>query len=215
MAKVMDGGTIQRPALDPPVVPPELILRLHKYRNLAAVPRMVREAAEDVAAEATRLAVPAAVIWRGPVTKTELGGAVSLAGVHHFHSRTLARLLSRSTEALVLVLTAGAAIEERAMEMLSENLLMEGVLMDTAGWAALEVLARSLRLELTAAEKRRGSTLTHRTAPGFSDWGLEEQVALFRVFGGAPLPVRLNEAACMLPRKSISGVFGVVPLGRG
>ncbi len=211
----MDGGTIHRPTLDAPVVPPELILRLHKYRNLAAVPPVVRQAAEDVAAEATRLITPAAVIWRGPVTKTEPSGVVQLAEAHHFRSRTLARLLSRSAEALVLVLTVGAAVEERAMEMLSDNLLMEGVLMDTAGWAALEVLARSLRHDLTAAERCRGQKLTHRTAPGFSDWGLEEQVALFRVFGSAPLPVRLNEAACMLPRKSISGVFGVVPLDHG
>ncbi len=211
----MDRGMIARPPLDPPMVPPELILRLLKYRNLAAVPRVVRLAAEDIAAEASRLVAPEGVIWRGSVTKAEPGGAVTLAGAHHFRGRTLARLLGKSTEALVVVLTVGPGIEERAMEMLSGDLLMEGLLMDTAGWAALEVLARSLRLGLVAAERRHGRSLTHRTAPGYGDWGLEEQVALFRVFGDAPLPVTLNEAACMLPRKSISGVFGVVPLGHG
>jgi hypothetical protein len=206
---------ILRPALDPPVVPPELILRLHKYRDLAAVPQVIRRAAEEIATEASRLATPEAVIWRGPVTEADPGGAVTLAGAHHFRSRTLARLLSASSEAMVLVLTVGAAIEDRAKEMLDTNLLMEGVLMDTAGWAALEVVARDLRRGLTAAEKRHGRSLTHRTAPGYSDWGLEEQTALFRVFSDAPLPVTLNEAACMLPRKSISGVFGVIPARRG
>ena len=206
---------VLRPPLDPPKVPPELILRLQKYRDLSRVPRVIRQAAEQIAAEATRLTSPAAVLWRGPVTKVEPGGAVSLGEAHHFQSRTLARLLGRSTEALVLVLTIGVGIEDRAREMLAANLLMEGVLMDTAGWAALEVLARSLRLTLAAAERQHGHALTPRTAPGYSDWGLEEQAALFQVFGEAALPVTLNEAACMFPRKSISGIFGVFSLGRG
>jgi hypothetical protein len=145
------------------------------------------------------------------VTKVEPGGAVSLAGTHHFHGRTLARLLSRSAEALVFVLTIGTGVEDRAREMLAGNLLMEGVLMDTAGWAALEMVTRSLRLGLAAAERQHGRSLTPRTAPGYSDWGLEEQAALFQVFGEAALPVTLNEAACMFPRKSISGIFGIFP----
>ena len=206
---------VLRPPLDPPKVPPELILRLQKYRDLTRVPRVIRQEAEQIAAEATRLTSPAAVLWRGPVTKVEPGGAVTLAGQHHFSSRTLARLLSRSTEAFVFVLTIGTGIEDRAREMLGTNLLMEGVLMDTAGWAALEVLARSLRVGLATTEKRQGRSLTPRTAPGYHDWALEEQVALFRVFGETALPVTLNEGACMFPRKSISGIFGVFPLGRG
>jgi hypothetical protein len=31
------------------------------------------------------------------------------------------------------------------------------------------------------------------------------------VFGQVPLPVRVNESACMLPCKSVSGVYGIVP----
>ncbi len=210
-----EAGIILRPPLDRPRVPPELILRLQKYRDLARVPRVIRLAAEDIASEASRLAAPASAIWRGPLTKVEPGGAVTVAGMHHFHSRTLARLLAGASEVLVLVLTIGTGIEDRAREMLAGNLLMEGVLMDTAGWAALELVSRSLRLSLAAAEGRHGRVLTPRTAPGYQDWGLEEQATLFQVFGDAALPVTLTEAACMLPRKSISGVFGVKSVHRG
>ncbi len=204
-------ATILRPALPPAVVPAELLLRLQRYRDLARVPPAIREAAEEVAAEASRLIAPQAVLWRGPVTAVDPDGEVTLAARHRFRSRALARLLAPCPEALVFVLSAGAAIERRARELLDERLLVEGFLMDTAGWAAIEVLVRGLRRRLGEAERPAGRALTHRLAPGYCDWAVDEQIALLGVFGGAPLPVTVNESACLSPQKSISGIFGVVP----
>lgn len=201
---------VERWSLPPPRVPAELILRLQKYRDLARVPAAIVEAAAAVAGEATRLAAPEAVLWRGPVTVVGETGLVSVDGRHRFHSRGLARLLAASVEAYVTVVTVGPAIEERARAMFDEQLLLESVLMDTAGWAAIELLARDVRRRLVEAERPAGRSVTHRLGPGHLDWPLGEQRALLRVFGDAPLPVRLNEAACMLPQKSISAMFGVV-----
>jgi len=71
-------ATILRPALPPAVVPAELLLRLQKYRDLARVPPAIRQAAEEVAAEASRLIAPQAVLWRGPVTAVDPDGEVTL-----------------------------------------------------------------------------------------------------------------------------------------
>jgi hypothetical protein len=193
------------------VVPADLILRLQKYRDLARVPRAVRHAADAVAAEASRLLAPEAVLWRGPVTEVDPAGAVTIANTHHFHSRDLARLLATAAEAYVVVLTLGEGIEERARSMLQEQLLVEGLLMDTAAWAAIELLIRDLRRFLIDHERPGGRSVTHRLGPGHRDWPVTEQAALLRVFGTVALPVRVNESACMLPCKSVSGVYGIVP----
>jgi hypothetical protein len=202
-------------ALDPPAVPVETVLRLARYRDLARVPRAIREAAVDVAAEARRLAAPEIVLWRGPVTSRDPAGAVTLADRHRFHSAVLARVLGPCPEAVVFVLTAGPAIEQRAQSMLADKLLLEAFLLDTAAWVAIEQLVRSLRQQLLAEERPAGRFVTHRLAPGYCDWPLEEQTELLAVFGESPLPVTLNEAACMFPCKSISGVFGIVPAASG
>ncbi len=207
-------GTVRRLVLDPPAVPAELLLRLVKYKNLARVPPPIWEAARQVAAEAGRLAVPEAVLWRGPVA-AEPDGVVTLAGTARLRSRVLARMLATSREAFVLVLTVGPGIEERARVMLEARLLLEGFLMDTAGWAAIELTVRGIRLGLREEERRHGRSVTHRLGPGHCDWSLEEQTTLLALFGDAPLPVTLNAAACMQPRKSISAVYGVVPGERG
>jgi hypothetical protein len=201
---------VQRWALESPALPAELILRLQKYRDMARVPRAIREAAEAVAVEASRLTRPEAVLWRGPISRVDPSRGVTLAEVHHFQSAALARLLAHATEAYVVVLTLGDALEGRVRSMFEERLLLEGLLMDTAGWAAIELSVRDVRRRLIAQERPAGRSVTHRLGPGHRDWPVEEQGALLRIFGDTSLPVSLSESACMLPRKSISAVYGVV-----
>jgi hypothetical protein len=197
----------------PPRVPAELVLRLQRYRDMARVPRGVRLAAEAAAQEVSGLIRPEARLWRGAVTRVEPAGTVVLAGAHEFHSAALARLLAGSDEAYVVVLTLGAAVEERARALLTERMALEALLLDTAAWAGIELLIRDLRRHLLARERPAGRAVTHRLGPGHRDWAVSEQAALLGVFGAAPLPVSVNESACMLPRKSISGAYGIVAAG--
>jgi hypothetical protein len=207
----LPAGRVSRLTLATPTIPTDLVLRLQKYRDLGRVPPVVRRVTAAVAAEASRLVEPAVVVWRGPVTAVDSAGLVTLDRVHRFHSRVLARLLAGSTEALVFVMTLGPALEARTQRLLEEKLYVEGVLLDTAAWAAIELLRQALKRRLADEARGRGGTLTARLGPGHGDWPVEEQPALFRVFGDVPLPVAVNDSACMLPRKSVSGVFGVVP----
>jgi hypothetical protein len=202
--------SVRRFTPEPAAISPELILRLQKYRDPQRAPRAVRDTATVVAAEASSLLAPEAVLWRGPVSENDPTGRVRLGEECRLQSRALARLLAGCAEAYVLVLTVGSAIEERAKSMLEAQMLLEGFLMDTAAWAALVPLARGVRRHLIGQERTAGRSVTHRLAPGYLDWPVTEQPTLLGVFGDTPLPVRVTEAAWMLPVKSISGVFGVV-----
>jgi len=206
-----DAQTILHPVLAPPTVPAELVLRLQKYRDPSDAPSSIRDAAERVAREASRLISPRVVVWRGPITRVDSRGEVTMAGAHRFHSRKLARLLTRSTEALVVVLTVGPGIEDRTDEMMECGQLRDAVLMDTAARAAVESLLCSVRRALATVERSRGRRLAARFAPGHDDWPLAEQAELFQLFGETALPVSLNESSYMWPRKSLSAVFGVIP----
>jgi hypothetical protein len=155
--------------------------------------------------------VPRVALWRGPVTAVDAEGHVTLDGAHTFGSRLLARVLGEACEAYAVVLTIGDALEQRVDALFQEQAALEGFLLDTAGWAAVMRLAQAVRQGLLADERSRGRSLTHRVAPGYGDWPLEEQSALLRLFGDAPLPVALTEYSLLLPRKSVSGVLGVVP----
>lgn len=190
----------------------DLILRLQKYKKLEAVPPTVREAARAVAALAETLVEPQGRLWRGPVKRGEPAGAVLLAKGIQFQSRALARLLRGATEVILVVLTLGPKLETRARELMGEEQFLEALLLDTAGWAAIDALAKTLRRDLSNQAKARGLRLTHRMAPGYADWGLEQQRILFSAFGAETLPVQLTEACVMLPQKSISGLYGLIPV---
>jgi len=198
-------------ALARPRVDPDLILRLQKYKKLEAVPAPVRQAARAMAALAESLVEPEGRLWRARVRRIEPEGTVLVGDGVAFQSRTLARLLRGATEAIAVLLTIGPRLETRAREMMAEEEFLEALLLDTAGWVAIDALAKTLRRDLSADAKALGFRLTHRMAPGYADWGLEQQQVLFSTFGQEALPVRLTEACVMLPQKSISGIYGLIP----
>ena len=198
--------------LDPPVVPVDLILRLQKYRDPGRASRAIRAAATTAAVVARRLVTPRAVLWRGPVA-IDRGRSVRLGEDAVFHTRLLARMLARCTEAYVLVLTLGEGLEREAEALFRARLGLEGLMLETAGWAALELLVRQVRHRLRDAMSEPGTTVTHRLAPGYGDWPVDDQPRLLELFGDVRLPVCVNDAACLFPRKSISAVFGIVPAG--
>lgn len=203
---------IDRLTFGPVRVDPDLILRLQKYRDLATVPRAVREVARRMAAAAEGLLEPEGWVWRGAIASIDPTGGVEFGEAVRFDSKSLARVLGGATEAFVVLLTIGPRLERRAHELIGEDQLVEGLLLDTAGWVAIDALIKETRRRLAGEARATGRRLTGRMAPGFAGWGLEQQRALFSAFDGTPLSVHLTEACVMIPRKSVTGVYGLVPV---
>jgi hypothetical protein len=198
---------LRRPGVDP-----DRILRLQKYRDLERVSPVIRDIARKMASLAEVLVEPGGWLRREPVRAVDHDGAVTLAGGIEFQSRALARLLGDAAAAVLVILTIGPALELRAQELIADGEFTEGLLLDTAGWVAVDAVIKELRQRLGADARLRGFRLTGRMAPGFSDWGLEQQRILFDAFSGGALSVELTEACVMLPRKSISGIYGLIPM---
>jgi cobalamin-dependent methionine synthase I len=61
---------------------------------------------------------------------------------------------------------------------------------------------------------KSGQGVTLRFSPGYCDWPLDEQRPLFELFTDhAALEVELSRSCLMSPRKSVSGLFGILPAG--
>jgi hypothetical protein len=85
------------------------------------------------------------------------------------------------------------------------------VFLDTAGWLAIEDAARAFRAHLTARIRAESLHLSPRLGPGYLDWSLTEQAEFFSLFAGHRLDVVLSDHCVMTPKKSISGLFGLLP----
>ncbi|MBI3819733.1 MAG: hypothetical protein HY286_13640 [Planctomycetes bacterium] len=118
----------------------------------------------------------------------------------------------KNAEKLVLgIVSIGAAIEEQAERFVKEGELARGMMLDAYGSAAVEAAAIELNYRICKYYERDGLAAGRRVSPGYPKWPIEQQKAIFDVFGGTAAGVEVNEYFIMIPRKSIS--FGV-PLGR-
>jgi hypothetical protein len=188
----------------------EPILRFQRYRDLSQVAPPIREAAEAMATLAARLAEPE-VVYRA----TEVAGVgsdtLTLLDGPTFHGRCLGTHVALARAVVGFILTIGPHLDARVAELAAGDELLEALFLDTAGWLAIEDALRAFRAELRGQVRPAGLQLSPRLGPGHLDWPLDEQGLLFALFAGEPLPVTLSEYWVMTPKKSISGLFGLLP----
>jgi hypothetical protein len=150
--------------------------------------------------------------WRAvPVTPmtTDSPPRVQLEPGIRFSGRAIAAHLVGCRLAVAFALTLGGALEAEATRLEEAREPLDAYLLDQAGWALIETAVRGLRLLLRARARRDGHRLTHRLAPGYADWPLEEQPGLLALLAAPRLPVRLNDHGVLVPFKSVTGLFGV------
>jgi len=137
-------------------------------------------------------------------TEIFLEGGISLKG-----SRVVGGLKGSSHLVFVIV-SIGPGIDEMVKRLTEEKKLFEAFVYDAIGSSAAEGLASSFQKEQDEVLIRSNLTSTIRFSPGYCDWPIEGQRMLFDLFGGDTAGVELTPSCLMLPRKSVSGVFGII-----
>ena len=180
------------------------------------VRRPIRRAAET-AAETARAIAEGEVGYRRVAIETCSGSALDLACGERFECNAFERFLGECESVVVFAMTAGSAVDRRMDELTAAEDLLAALMLDTAGWLAVESVTRQFSERLKADCESAKLRLTRRMGPGYTyrvgreqaEWRLEEQGGLFRVLGEDASPVAVLDSGAMLPKMSRSGLYGL------
>jgi hypothetical protein len=190
----------------PLAIDPDEVLRFQGYKRGRDVPGADVLALFDAAlAEGRRLMTPRAVVRWAPVTRVE-ADALEVDG-RRLHIPRIGRLWGEVEHAAVALCTIGEALERRVAELWDARELPLASMLDSVGSGAVESLAEYVN-DVLCQQGLPALKVTNRISPGYADWDVAEQPALFALCPGAAAGITLNEACVMTPGKSISLLAG-------
>jgi hypothetical protein len=192
-------------------IDPDEVLRFQGYKRGVDTPTPdVRDLFDNALAEGARLMAPRAAIRWLPVDRRG-AGSLEVAGVP-LSVPNIGDRWGAVEHVAIAVCTIGDALEGRVAELWDARELPLASMLDSVGSGAVESLAEYVNDLLCQQGLATGLKVTNRISPGYGDWDVAEQQAIFRLCSGAPVGVTLNEACFMTPGKSISLMAGA---GRG
>ena len=101
--------------------------------------------------------------------------------------------------------------EEEIARFTEENYLSSAYILDSMGSVTIENMVEEFYQDMRERYRSQGREVTFRFSPGYCDWSINDQKKLFSFFDSLPAGVELMDSCLMQPRKSISGIIGVLP----
>ena len=192
---------------DPAVaIDPDEVLRFQGYKRGRDVPGADVLALFDAAlAEGRRLMRARAVVQWTPVTRVS-GDTLEVDG-RTLHIPRIGKLWGEVEHVAVALCTIGDALERRVAALWEARELPLASMLDSVGSGAVESLAEYVN-DVLCQQGLPALKVTNRISPGYADWDVAEQRALFALCPGDAIGVVLNEACVMTPGKSISLLVG-------
>ena len=102
------------------------------------------------------------------------------------------------------VCTIGPELEREVTRLSAEGELLRAVVLDASGSVAAEEVAEYMDRAIQEMALAEGLKTSCRASPGYGDWDVREQRALFELVPAGKIGVRLSESGMMIPRKSVS-----------
>ena len=139
-------------------------------------------------------------LQRGEVT---VGGTVLATGVQ------VCGYMKGAETAALFVCTAGEVFTELSHRLNAEGDFLEAYVVDAIGSLAVERAMDLIQSGLEREQAADGRRITNRYSPGYCNWPLTGQQALFGAIGEHDTGVRLSATCLMAPIKSVSGIIGI------
>jgi hypothetical protein len=141
-------------------------------------------------------------------------GKILLSDGTRFASPKIARALSRAEKVCCFLATVGPAVDKRVQRLMAQGRCAEAYVLDAVGSMSVESVVEQFYQRMARKQAGKGGGVTLRFSPGYCDWSIRQQHQLFAIFAGTDAPdVALSSRCLMTPRKSISGLFGLLPPG--
>ena len=195
-------------------VPPLPVPRRAVLRRLGYPPDVQPEGAvgriwEAMLEEASRIIAAKAVLRVVTVARNDGQAVCFLNTDFRINSMQVARLLTGSKHAVLMVCTIGSALENRSRRYTDAGQVTEGVILDAIGSETADAVADWVHhhawqeMEMSVHD----DAVTPRFSPGYGDWSLEAQLGLIAAVQADHIGITLNESLLMHPRKSVSAIF--------
>ncbi len=124
-------------------------------------------------------------------------------------SNILSWALAPCQKVAVFVSSIGNHLESRVTQLMEEGEVLKGAILDAIGSLAADNAASCLQDKVQEMANSEGAEITLRYSPGYCDWDITEQRAIFEVMDSTQTGIELSEDCLMTPRKSISGLIGL------
>lgn len=136
------------------------------------------------------------------------GESILLEGGVSFNTIKIGSYLVKCCDQIaVFLLTIGHDLEKKVDKLMTEGDFPAALVLDAIGSEAVDTAANYLK-ELIR-KSHEGMEITPYFSPGCGDWKLSDQSSIFNLLDSSKLGMELTESYMMIPRKSISGIFGL------
>jgi hypothetical protein len=195
------------PDLDIPVS--DVIKRMG-YPTGQAVPNESVHQILDVEIQSARTLIKPKGVYRVVRILSTNGGKVIFEGLDFsIESVQVAKLLRKSERMVMFMTTLGSGLDDEIESLIASGHLTEGFVLDAIGSETADAAADQLHRRLLGQKARDlGYRVTPRFSPGYGDWPITVQPEMRKACGGEQIGIRVTESSLMLPRKSVSAVFG-------
>jgi hypothetical protein len=125
-----------------------------------------------------------------------------------FNTKYLAKHIRGCSKASLFVCSLGPKLEERVKGYFTEGEQTRAYIMNGIGSAAVEEVANYVNQLIIKEAEKEGFETVKRFSPGYGDWNLSDQKAIFDVLKPSAIGVALSERCIMMPEKSITAIVG-------
>ena len=138
-------------------------------------------------------------------------GAVTVGGVELLTGVQVCGYIREAESAALFVCTAGEVFTRLTHELNAEGDFLEAYVVDAIGSLTVERAMDNIQSELEREMAAQGLHISNRYSPGYCNWPLSGQQALFGAIGEHGTGVTLSPTCLMSPIKSVSGIIGIGP----
>lgn len=139
---------------------------------------------------------------------------IRLADGTGFKSPKLARALAQAESVICFLATVGPLVDLEVRHLMQQQRYADAYVLDAMGSMSAESVVEQFYQRMSRRQADKNGAVTLRFSPGYCDWPIQQQRQLFKLFDQTDTPdVVLSDSCLMSPRKSVSGLFGLLPPG--
>ena len=144
------------------------------------------------------------------IEKLNVKDGILMIGQHELNlGRQVCGYIKESTQVALFLCTAGEDFTRMTNALNEQGDIMEAYILDAIGSLTVENAMAKIQENLRLSFKTDRLKISNRYSPGYCNWPLSDQKALFELIGNNSTGISLSDSCLMTPRKSVSGIIGI------